>query len=72
MHRDLKPSNIFVTASGLKLLDFGLARPLGTTETDATALMTQAGVVVGTPRYAAPENCLASRSMQERTSFRSE
>ena len=28
MHRDLKPANLFLTAHGLKLLDFGLARPI--------------------------------------------
>ena len=27
VHRDLKPSNVFFTAHGVKLLDFGLARP---------------------------------------------
>ena len=27
IHRDLKPSNIFLTPHGVKLLDFGLARP---------------------------------------------
>src|SRR5206468_13083974 len=27
VHRDLKPSNVFLTAHGVKLLDFGLARP---------------------------------------------
>jgi serine/threonine protein kinase len=27
IHRDLKPSNVFLTAHGVKLLDFGLARP---------------------------------------------
>ena len=26
VHRDLKPANVFLTAHGLKLLDFGLAR----------------------------------------------
>ena len=26
VHRDLKPSNVFLTAHGVKLLDFGLAR----------------------------------------------
>ena len=28
VHRDLKPSNIFLTTHGVKLLDFGLARPM--------------------------------------------
>ena len=28
VHRDLKPSNVFLTPHGVKLLDFGLARPL--------------------------------------------
>ena len=27
VHRDLKPSNVFLTPHGVKLLDFGLARP---------------------------------------------
>ena len=27
IHRDLKPSNVFLTPHGVKLLDFGLARP---------------------------------------------
>ena len=27
MHRDLKPGNIMLTATGAKLLDFGLAKP---------------------------------------------
>lgn len=31
VHRDLKPANIVVTKQGIKLLDFGLAKPLGPT-----------------------------------------
>jgi len=30
VHRDLKPSNVFLTPHGVKLLDFGLARPIDT------------------------------------------
>ena len=37
VHRDLKPSNVFLTPHGLKVLDFGLARPV-VPETDATRL----------------------------------
>jgi eukaryotic-like serine/threonine-protein kinase len=55
VHRDLKPSNVFLTAHGVKLLDFGLARPeLDGLTTDATNL-TRPGLVMGTPRYMAPE-----------------
>ena len=55
VHRDLKPSNVFLTAHGVKLLDFGLARPELGGALDVTAGLTRTGVMVGTPRYMAPE-----------------
>ena len=56
IHRDLKPSNLFLTPHGVKLLDFGLARPVSAgLGTDTATLLTEAGAIVGTPNYMAPE-----------------
>ena len=55
VHRDLKPSNVFVTPHGVKLLDFGLARPELDGAASAVTDVTQTGMIMGTPRYMAPE-----------------
>ncbi|MGH9659702.1 MAG: serine/threonine-protein kinase, partial [Bryobacteraceae bacterium] len=57
VHRDLKPGNILVAKTGVKLVDFGLAKPIGfgpNEETVSTAL-TAKGTLLGTPQYMAPE-----------------
>jgi eukaryotic-like serine/threonine-protein kinase len=61
VHRDLKPSNVFLTPHGVKLLDFGLARPLPkelTRSLETGTELTRPGLLVGTPRYMAPEQVL--------------
>jgi|SRR5882672_4952621 len=60
IHRDLKPANIRITPDGMvKLLDFGLAksaRPGGEAHSSTdSVLSTQAGRLLGTPTYMAPE-----------------
>ncbi len=55
IHRDLKPSNVYLTPHGVKLLDFGLARSVASAPAVTAASMTQPGMLLGTPRYMAPE-----------------
>jgi len=61
-HRDLKPANILVTASGVKLLDFGLALlNRGPASADETTVVgsTKAGSTLGTAAYMSPEQAEA-------------
>jgi non-specific serine/threonine protein kinase len=55
VHRDLKPSNVFLTPHGVKLLDFGVARPYPERSRETDTELTPTGIVIGTPRYMAPE-----------------
>jgi DNA-binding beta-propeller fold protein YncE len=61
VHRDLKPENLFLLKDGqVKILDFGLAKTMGTGsgQTETVSVLTDAGTVLGTVGYMAPEQVL--------------
>ena len=62
VHRDIKPANIHLGRLGLvydfvKVLDFGLVKPIADRSAEQS-LTTQAGLIIGTPGYMAPEMAL--------------
>ncbi len=63
VHRDIKPPNLFVVPGPggfqVKILDFGLAKSLGT-----DAKLTRTGFLLGTPAYMAPEQILGQEADQ--------
>ena len=55
VHRDVKPENVMIRPDGyVKVLDFGLAKPVAAA-TGAASALTQPGIVMGTPQYMSPE-----------------
>lgn len=59
VHRDIKPANLLLDAAGvLKVMDFGIAR-LADGRRGAEPALTQAGLLIGTPAYMAPEQLMA-------------
>jgi serine/threonine-protein kinase len=63
VHRDLKPDNIMLTQGpngieDVRVLDFGIAKALHGEKDQQTTVVTQAGVLMGTPAYISPELAL--------------
>ena len=67
-HRDLKPANIMVTKTGLKLLDFGLAKmaqAVGPQDATVRMALTGKNEILGTLYYMSPEQLQAQANGQE-------
>lgn len=68
VHRDVKPANILIPADGgpVKLVDLGLAR-FELASSESAAGLTRAGIMVGTPDYASPEQIRDSHTADIRS-----
>lgn len=71
VHRDVKPANVFLQATSVmrdlvKVLDFGVAK-LALEATPGAHAMTQAGQVLGTLAYMAPEQAISGAAVDGRT-----
>jgi Tol biopolymer transport system component len=56
IHRDLKPGNIKITPDDkVKVLDFGIAKPVKAEVSNEASTVTQPGRIIGTPTYMSPE-----------------
>jgi tetratricopeptide (TPR) repeat protein len=68
VHRDIKPDNVLITSGVATVTDFGIAKAISVSRTQATGeTLTQVGTSVGTPLYMSPEQAAADPDTDHRT-----